>query len=61
MTKSQLDRARLAMMSSARPSAKYSWSWSPLRLANGSTAIDGLVPVDSTVGGACSSMRAVNR
>ena len=33
--------ASALMISSARPSLKYSFSLSPLRLANGSTAIDG--------------------
>ncbi len=32
----------VVMMSSVMPSEKYSWSGSPLILANGRTAIDGL-------------------
>src|SRR5271166_4244135 len=42
MTKSQRMRESAVMISSAMPSAKYSCSGSPLILANGSTAIDGL-------------------
>ena len=42
ITNSHRDRDRPVMMSSAMPSAKYSCSGSPLMLANGSTAIDGL-------------------
>ena len=34
-------RESAVMISSTMPSAKYSCSGSPLRLANGSTAIDG--------------------
>src|SRR5437899_6218476 len=42
MTKSQRMRDSAVMISSTMPSAKYSCSGSPLILANGSTAIDGL-------------------
>src|SRR6516225_1966023 len=42
MTKSQQIRERAVMISSTIPSTKYSCSGSPLMLANGSTAIDGL-------------------
>ena len=42
MTNSQAQRDSAVMMSSAMPSAKYSWSGSSLMLSNGSTAIDGL-------------------
>ena len=42
MTKSQRMRESAVMISSTMPSAKYSCSGSPLILANGSTAIDGL-------------------
>jgi len=41
-TNSQRMRLSAVMISSTMPSAKYSCSGSPLRLANGSTAIDGL-------------------
>ena len=41
-TKSQRMRLSAVMISSTMPSAKYSCSGSPLRLANGNTAIDGL-------------------
>src|SRR5882672_9958776 len=42
MTKSQRMRESAVMISSTMPSAKYSCSGSPLILAKGSTAIDGL-------------------
>ncbi|MGC2199463.1 MAG: hypothetical protein WA633_04840 [Stellaceae bacterium] len=42
MTKSQRIRLSAVMISSTIPSAKYSCSGSPLILAKGSTAIDGL-------------------
>src|SRR6516225_8555774 len=42
MTKSHRIRESAVMISSTMPSAKYSCSGSPLMLANGSTAIDGL-------------------
>src|ERR1700730_15999299 len=42
MTKSQRMRESAVMISSTMPSAKYSCSGSPLMLANGNTAIDGL-------------------
>ena len=42
MTKSQRMRDSAVMISSTMPSAKYSCSGSPLILAKGSTAIDGL-------------------
>ena len=42
MTKSQRMRESAVMISSTMPSAKYSCSGSPLILANGNTAIDGL-------------------
>src|ERR1700738_4077180 len=42
MTKSQRMRESAVMISSTMPSAKYSCSGSPLMLAKGSTAIDGL-------------------
>jgi hypothetical protein len=42
MTKSQRMRLSAVMISSTMPSAKYSCSRSPLILANGSTAIDGV-------------------
>src|SRR5271170_6958975 len=42
MTKSQRMRERAVMISSTMPSTKYSCSGSPLILAKGSTAIDGL-------------------
>ena len=42
MTKNQGWRDSPVMMSSVRPSAKYSWSGSPLMFWNGRTAIDGL-------------------
>src|SRR6266852_1562197 len=42
ITKNQRMRLRAVMISSTMPSAKYSCSGSPLILANGSTAIDGL-------------------
>src|SRR3974377_566176 len=41
MTNSHLIRDSPVMMSSTTPSTKYSCSGSPLRLANGNTAIDG--------------------
>ena len=41
-TNSHLMRESPVMMSSTIPSAKYSWSWSPDRFANGSTATDAL-------------------
>jgi hypothetical protein len=41
MTISQRMRDSAVMISSTMPSAKYSCSGSPLRLTNGSTAIDG--------------------
>jgi len=42
MTNSQRMRDSAVMISSTMPSAKYSCSGSPLILAKGSTAIDGL-------------------
>jgi len=42
MTNSQRMRLSAVMISSTMPSAKYSCSGSPLMLANGKTAIDGL-------------------
>ena len=42
MTKKDRTRLSAVMMSSTRPSAKYSCSGSPLMLVNGRTAIDGL-------------------
>src|SRR5262249_44397084 len=42
ITKSQRMRDSAVMISSTMPSAKYSCSGSPLILANGNTAIDGL-------------------
>ena len=42
ITKSQRMRDSAVMISSTMPSAKYSCSGSPLRLAKGKTAIDGL-------------------
>ncbi len=42
MTKSWMSFDSAVMMSSEMPSAKYSCSASPLMLAKGSTAIDGL-------------------
>src|SRR6201987_1364067 len=42
MTKSQRMRLSAVMISSTIPSAKYSCSGSPLMLANGRTAIEGL-------------------
>src|SRR5215472_4562592 len=42
MTNSARDFDNKVIMSSAMPSAKYSCSGSPLILANGNTAIDGL-------------------
>jgi hypothetical protein len=42
MTKSQRIRLSAVIISSTMPSAKYSCSGSPLILANGNTAIDGL-------------------
>jgi hypothetical protein len=42
MTNSQRMRLSAVMISSTMPSAKYSCSGSPLILAKGSTAIDGL-------------------
>jgi hypothetical protein len=42
MTNSQRIRDRAVMISSTMPSAKYSCSGSPLILAKGSTAIEGL-------------------
>src|ERR1700726_1448843 len=51
MTTSQRMRESAVMISSTMPSAKYSCSGSPLILANGSTAIDGLSGSGS--GGVC--------
>src|SRR6516165_5603046 len=48
MTKSQQMRDSAVMISSTMPSAKYSCSGSPLILANGITAIDGLSGSGST-------------
>src|SRR5271167_4498801 len=48
MTKSQRMRESAVMISSTMPSAKYSCSGSPLILAKGSTAIDGLSGSGST-------------
>jgi hypothetical protein len=42
MTKSHLIRDSAVIISSTMPSAKYSCSGSPLILAKGNTAIDGL-------------------
>src|SRR5215207_6101804 len=42
ITKSQRNRERAVMRSSVIPSAKYSCSRSPLRLAKGRTTMDGL-------------------
>src|SRR5215469_9859302 len=42
VTKNQRTRDSAVMISSTMPSAKYSWSGSPLRLVKGNTAIDGL-------------------
>jgi hypothetical protein len=50
MTKSQRMRESAVMISSTMPSAKYSCSGSPLILAKGSTAIDGLSGSGSTGG-----------
>src|SRR5689334_14574990 len=49
MTNSQRMRESAVMISSTMPSAKYSCSGSPLRLAKGSTAIDGLSGSGSAV------------
>src|SRR5216683_1332359 len=57
MTKSQRMRERAVMISSTMPSAKYSCSGSPLMLAKGSTAIDGLSGSDSA-GGSAARTRA---
>src|SRR5262245_26306812 len=45
ITNSQRKRDNPVMMSSTIPSAKYSCSGSPLRLANGRTAIEGLLGI----------------
>jgi hypothetical protein len=50
ITKNDLTRLSAVMMSSTRPSAKYSCSGSPLMLVNGSTAIDGLSGSGSGLG-----------
>ena len=42
ITKNQRNRVSAVIMSSVIPSARYSCSFSPLKLANGRTAIDGL-------------------
>ena len=42
MTKKDLTRLRAVMMSSTKPSAKYSCSGSPLMFVNGRTAMEGL-------------------
>ena len=42
ITKSQRIRERAVIISSTIPSTKYSYSGSPLKLENGSTAIEGL-------------------
>ena len=43
MTKRPRKRDSAVIISSTIPSAKYAWSWSPLRSSNGRTAMDGLV------------------
>src|SRR5208283_4784077 len=50
MTKSQRMRESAVMISSTMPSTKYSCSGSPLILAKGSTAIDGLSGSGSVAG-----------
>jgi len=50
ITNSQRMRDSAVMISSTMPSAKYSCSGSPLRLAKGNTAIDGLSGKDSAGG-----------
>ena len=50
MTKKDLTRLSAVMMSSTRPSAKYSCSGSPLMLVNGRTAIEGLSGSGNGVG-----------
>src|SRR5690348_7879188 len=55
MTNSQRMRESVVMISSTMPSAKYSCSGSPLRLAKGSTAIDGL---SGSASGAAAPTRA---
>src|SRR5262249_39301628 len=52
MTNSERMRLSAVMISSTIPSAKYSCSGSPLILANGSTAIDGLSGNGNDWGGA---------
>src|SRR5439155_11841712 len=56
MTKSQRIRESAVMISSTMPSAKYSCSGSPLILAKGSTAIDGL---SGSGGGSAAPTRAL--
>ena len=51
ITKSQRIRERAVMISSTMPSAKYSCSGSPLILAKGRTAIDGLSGSGNAIGG----------
>src|SRR6266851_4075906 len=58
MTKSQRMRESAVMISSTMPSAKYSCSGSPLILAKGSTAIDGLSGSGSA-GGSAAPTRAL--
>ena len=47
MTESQRSLESPVMMSSTIPSAKYSWSWSSLRLTKGSTANEGRLRVST--------------
>ncbi len=51
-TKIERKRPSAAPISSTMPSAKYSWSGSPERLANGRMAIDGLPPRAAAAGAA---------
>jgi hypothetical protein len=57
MTKSQRMRDSAVMISSTMPSAKYPCSGSPLMLAKGSTAIDGLSG-SGNAGGSAAPTRA---
>jgi len=52
ITNSQRMRDSAVMISSTMPSTKYSCSGSPLILANGNTAIDGLSGSGKTAAGA---------
>src|SRR5215469_2670601 len=61
MTKSQRMRESAVMISSTIPSAKYSCSGSPLILANGKTAIDGLSGSGSAPTLPCTLKAVVNR